>query len=251
MEPVPWDSLPFRGVPSTSVETGASADVSSLLSESPSSIQPDIPEPPEPALNPRFIGALKRFQEANRLQVTGELDAATREAMNAPRCGVPDRKILKVEKNEDVNPTESDISMPESTQDADDSQVTVTAPSSLSTSERIRRELMDKSTRVRPPAHTPELGSHVRKKRSDLLKPGTKKGAFSKRTIKWRLLGEGYSVWLTIPQQRSILLRAFRIWSEVVPLNFEEDLASPAHLIDIKLGFGTREYHQLLSYLIY
>ncbi|XP_071982575.1 matrix metalloproteinase-21-like isoform X5 [Engystomops pustulosus] len=240
IEPVRWDSLPFRGVASRSKENPVNADISSLLSEGEplSSIQ-DIPKHPDPTLNPRFIAALKRFQEANRLRVTGMLDDATRDAMNAPRCGVPDRKIPEVEKSEEVNPTESGISTSDP-QHSDPAQITTTVPSITSASQRIRRELMEKKKSSQPQVGSNlGLGRHVRKKRGEPLKAGNKKGIFSKMTIKWRLLGEGYSVWLNIDQQRSILMRAFRIWSEVVPLNFEEDVTSPAHLIDIKLGFGT------------
>ncbi|XP_075188146.1 matrix metalloproteinase-21-like, partial [Anomaloglossus baeobatrachus] len=242
IEPIRWDSFLSRPAPSASGENMAPADISSLLSEgqSFSSTHPVAPEHPEPSLNPRFIGALKRFQEANRLKVTGELDEATREAMNAPRCGVPDRKIPVVEKNVYVNPYESPTSMPDSGQNSEYLLTSSAAPI-MPSSERINKEQAKK--RVQPPLwENRDLGRHVRKKRSDLIRSGTKKAAFSKPTIKWRLLGEGYSVWLTINQQRSILMRAFRIWSEVVPLNFEEDLMSPAHLIDIKLGFGTRRH---------
>ncbi|XP_073506171.1 matrix metalloproteinase-21-like isoform X2 [Phyllobates terribilis] len=245
IEPVRWDSLLSRATPSASGENVAPMDISSLLSkeQSFSSTQPVIHELPEPSINPRFIGALKKFQEANRLKVTGELDEATREAMSAPRCGVPDRKIPEVEKNEYVNPTESVTSMPYSGQKAEYLHFTSSATPIIPSSERIRIEMMGAKKRIQSQlGDNQELGRHVRKKRSDLIKAGTKKGAFSKPTIKWRLLGEGYSVWLTINQQRSILMRAFRIWSEVVPLNFEEDLMSPAHLIDIKLGFGTRRH---------
>ncbi|XP_063811217.1 matrix metalloproteinase-21-like [Pseudophryne corroboree] len=236
IEPVRWDSLLSRGMPATSGENIAPPDISTLLSEGQPlpSARPLSPQSPEPTLNPRFVGALKRFQEANRLKVTGELDDATREAMNAPRCGVPDLKVPEGERPEDGNTIEGDISQLED----------IKQENSLHVS-RIRRGLKDKHTRVRPGTGIItelQLGRHVRKKRSDLLKPATKKGAFSKATVKWRLLGEGYSVWLTTDQQRSILTRAFRIWSEVVPLNFEEDLHSPAHLIDVKLGFGTRRH---------
>ncbi|XP_072262877.1 matrix metalloproteinase-21-like [Pyxicephalus adspersus] len=231
IEPIRWDSLPFRGVPATSEENVAPPDISTLLSEgdSPPSPQPDIPQVPEPTLNPRFIGALKRFQEANGLKVTGELDDATREAMNAPRCGVPDRKVTEVEKL-DVNRLNDDFSKDE-TEGFHPTKI----PSPIITSRTNSPPQPEDNLDLR-------LSQHVRKKRSHLLKAAKKKGAFSKPTIKWRLLGEGYSVWLTIDQQRSILMRAFRIWSEVVPLDFEEDLTSPAHLIDIKLGFGTRRH---------
>ncbi|XP_077137356.1 matrix metalloproteinase-21-like [Ranitomeya variabilis] len=245
IEPVRWDSLLSRTAPSASGENVAPADISSLLREdkSFSSTQPVIHELPEPSINPRFIRALKKFQEANRLKVTGELDEATQEAMSAPRCGVPDRKIPEVEKNEYVNPTEIATSIPYNGQKAEYLHFTSSATPIMPSSERIRREMMGAKKRIQSQlGDNQELGRHVRKKRSDLIKAGTKNGAFSKPTIKWRLLGEGYSVWLTINQQRSILMRAFRIWSEVVPLNFEEDLISPAHLIDIKLGFGTRRH---------
>ncbi|CAB1344005.1 unnamed protein product, partial [Coregonus sp. 'balchen'] len=44
--------------------------------------------------------------------------------------------------------------------------------------------------------------------------------AFSKMVLKWRLIGEGYSSQLTIQDQRHIISLAFRMWSEVSPLEF-------------------------------
>ncbi|CDR18065.1 unnamed protein product [Oncorhynchus mykiss] len=52
-------------------------------------------------------------------------------------------------------------------------------------------------------------------------------------------LGEGYSSQLTIQDQRHIISLAFRMWSEVSPLEFIEDTSSPLADVDIKLGFGT------------
>ncbi|GAB5578874.1 macrophage metalloelastase isoform X2 [Prionailurus iriomotensis] len=62
--------------------------------------------------------------------------------------------------------------------------------------------------------------------------------AFAKRTLTWRLLGEGASGQLSVDEQRHILRLAFRMWSEVTPLDFREDLAAPGAAVDIKLGFG-------------
>ncbi|XP_052369962.1 uncharacterized protein LOC118372627 [Oncorhynchus keta] len=51
--------------------------------------------------------------------------------------------------------------------------------------------------------------------------------AFSKMVLKWRLIGEGYSSQLTIQDQRHIISLAFRMWSEISPLEFIEDTSSP------------------------
>ncbi|XP_059180732.1 matrix metallopeptidase-21 [Centropristis striata] len=63
--------------------------------------------------------------------------------------------------------------------------------------------------------------------------------AFSSKVLRWRLIGEGYSSQLTIEDQRYIFRLAFRMWSEVSPLEFVEDTHSPLEDIDIRLGFGT------------
>uniref|UniRef100_A0A3B4EXD5 Matrix metallopeptidase 21 n=1 Tax=Pundamilia nyererei TaxID=303518 RepID=A0A3B4EXD5_9CICH len=63
--------------------------------------------------------------------------------------------------------------------------------------------------------------------------------AFSKKVLNWRLIGEGYSSQLTIDDQRYIFRLAFRMWSEVSPLEFVEDTHAPLEDVDIKLGFGT------------
>jgi hypothetical protein len=62
--------------------------------------------------------------------------------------------------------------------------------------------------------------------------------AFSKKTLTWRLVSEAYSSQLSVEEQRYIFRLAFRMWSEVTPLNFREDLTAPGTAVDIKLGFG-------------
>nr|XP_020460869.1 matrix metalloproteinase-21 [Monopterus albus] len=84
--------------------------------------------------------------------------------------------------------------------------------------------------------HLVRLVSKSRHKR-DLSKTGYM--AFSKKVLKWRLIGEGYSSQLSVEDQRSILRLAFRMWSEVSPLEFVEDTRSLLEDVDIKLGFGT------------
>ncbi|XP_037611066.1 matrix metallopeptidase-21 [Sebastes umbrosus] len=84
--------------------------------------------------------------------------------------------------------------------------------------------------------HLATLVSKSRHKR-DLSETGYM--AFSKRVLKWRLIGEGYSSQLSIEEQRYIFRMAFRMWSEVSPLEFVEDTRSPLEDVDIRLGFGT------------
>ncbi|XP_056651262.1 matrix metalloproteinase-21 [Monodelphis domestica] len=66
--------------------------------------------------------------------------------------------------------------------------------------------------------------------------------AFSRKLLRWRLMGEGYSSQLSIEEQRFVFRLAFRMWSEVTPLVFKEDRLSPPALVDIKLGFGRGQH---------
>lgn len=84
--------------------------------------------------------------------------------------------------------------------------------------------------------HLASLISKSRRKR-DLTPTGHM--AFSKKVLNWRLIGEGYSSQLTIDDQRYIFRLAFRMWSEVSPLEFVEDTHAPLEDVDIRLGFGT------------
>ncbi|XP_019509749.1 PREDICTED: matrix metalloproteinase-21 [Hipposideros armiger] len=156
--------------------------------------------PPGTAL----AAALREFQKVNALPASGELDAATLATMNRPRCGVPDpRSQLRA----------------------------------VSTAPRTPPSLLGRRPRTRPkrflqillpgpgwqPKNPPQGG-------------GTQ--AFAKKTLTWRLVGEGYSSQLSVEDQRYIFRLAFRMWSEVTPLDFREDLTAPGATIDIKLGFG-------------
>lgn len=93
-------------------------------------------------------------------------------------------------------------------------------------SEAVRRRKRHLATLVAKSRH-----------RRDLSESGYM--AFSKRVLKWRLIGEGYSSQLSIEDQRYIFRLAFRMWSEVSPLEFMEDMRSPLEDVDIRLGFGT------------
>uniref|UniRef100_A0A4W6F3Y0 Matrix metallopeptidase 21 n=1 Tax=Lates calcarifer TaxID=8187 RepID=A0A4W6F3Y0_LATCA len=105
-----------------------------------------------------------------------------------------------------------------------DKEVDLNGPAEAENSSRRRKR------------HLATLVSKSRHKR-DLSETGYM--AFSKKVLKWRLIGEGYSSQLSIEEQRYIFRLAFRMWSEVSPLEFVEDTGSPLEDVDIRLGFGT------------
>uniref|UniRef100_A0A3B3ZCJ6 Peptidase metallopeptidase domain-containing protein n=1 Tax=Periophthalmus magnuspinnatus TaxID=409849 RepID=A0A3B3ZCJ6_9GOBI len=83
------------------------------------------------------------------------------------------------------------------------------------------------------------LATAVSKRRRSGRDVGVGYMAFSKTVLRWRLIGEGYSSQLSVEEQRYVFRLAFRMWSEVCPLEFIEDTASPLEEVDIRLGFGT------------
>ncbi|XP_007523898.1 matrix metalloproteinase-21 isoform X2 [Erinaceus europaeus] len=156
-------------------------------------------EPPAATL----AEAVRRFQEANALHPSGELDAPTLAAMNRPRCGVPDMQPLPRTAVSDPLPRNPlpGVSVP----------------------------------RARPRRFLPLLaGTPVHQAASS----SGQGRVFAKRTLSWRLVGEAASGQLAEAEQRRVFRLAFRMWSEVVPLDFREDLAGPAADVDIRLGFG-------------
>lgn len=211
-----------------------------------------------------FLSALEEFQRVSGLPVTGVFDEATREAMNKPRCGVPDRGIVW---NAAVGPESSDpgtssINGADGNRTASNGSVAadsledeayrlngtdvfnlrghVSNNTSLNVSydgdvdsRAVNAGLHQSQRRKR---HLATLITKNRRRR-DVSERGYV--AFSKKLLKWRLIGEGYSSQLTVEEQRYIFRLAFRMWSEVSPLEFVEDTRSPLEDVDIRLGFGT------------
>uniref|UniRef100_A0A8B9HCX0 Matrix metallopeptidase 21 n=1 Tax=Astyanax mexicanus TaxID=7994 RepID=A0A8B9HCX0_ASTMX len=175
--------------------------------------------------SPEFVKALKEFQQVSGLPVTGLFDDATKVAMNKPRCGVPD-------KDEDLIETHSTL------QDLNETTIyNDTTPVTLNHTETSNNETQaHPKPALRRKRHLVEL-VHKRRQKREVGEWGHM--AFSKSILRWRLIGEGYSSQLSIDDQRYIFTLAFRMWSEVSPLEFVEDLHSPLEEIDIRLGFGT------------
>lgn len=225
-----------------------------------------------------FVSALKEFQKVSGLPVTGVFDEATKEAMNKPRCGVPDQEMdlnaLVVPEN-DSNPTNdanttatiSDSAFGAANSSEEDmfnyndtdsfltflsndtslnytdglDEVNSTSLNSSHVSQNF--QTLNQSVEVHQSQavrrRKRELAALVHKSRRRRELSDVGYVAFSKSVLKWRLIGEGYSSQLSVEEQRYILRLAFRMWSEVSPLEFVEDRRSPQEDIDIKLGFGT------------
>lgn len=240
-----------------------------------------------------FVSALEEFQRVSALPVTGVFDEATKEAMNKPRCGVPDKEV---DPNDPVAPESDSPSDDENSSSSTFNETygndAATNTSSVSTNSSeealfsfndtesvltgvsndtsnytgdfdLYRHILNNTTvngtyygdtgrqsvnisvdvhesRAvrRRKRHLAALVAKNRRRR-DLSEAGYM--AFSKRVLKWRLIGEGYSSQLSIEDQRYIFRLAFRMWSEVSPLQFVEDTRSPLEDVDIRLGFGTGE----------
>uniref|UniRef100_A0A3B4YPY4 Matrix metallopeptidase 21 n=1 Tax=Seriola lalandi dorsalis TaxID=1841481 RepID=A0A3B4YPY4_SERLL len=219
MKPVNWEEIQFEDS-HTSFSGDFLNDLQATIQEGAS--VPHSRDAPQddymiPTESEAFASALKEFQKVSGLPVTGVFDEATKVAMNKPRCGVPDTEIDLNTAVAAENSSASDIeNSPGDTYETD----------SNNTSEAVRRRKR----------HLAALVSKSRRKR-DLGETGYM--AFSKKVLKWRLIGEGYSSQLTVEEQRYIFRLAFRMWSEVSPLEFVEDTRSPLEDIDIRLGFGT------------
>lgn len=221
-----------------------------------------------------FISALEEFQRVSGLPVTGVFDEATREAMNKPRCGVPDKGIAW---NAPVDHESSDpgtSSINETDANGTSGNRSVAADSFEDEAHRLNdtdgfnlrgrvsnnaslNGSYDSHVDSRAVTNGDGLHQGQRRKRhlATLISKNRRRrdvsergyAAFSKKLLKWRLIGEGYSSQLTVEEQRYIFRLAFRMWSEVSPLEFVEDTRSPLEDVDIRLGFGTGRLGQRVS----
>ncbi|KAG0424598.1 hypothetical protein HPB47_028193 [Ixodes persulcatus] len=66
----------------------------------------------------------------------------------------------------------------------------------------------------------------------------TKTVRITQEVVTWRLIGSAFSNQLTAATQRAAIALAFRMWGEVIPVVFEEDLRSPVDDVDILVAFG-------------
>ncbi|KAL0964783.1 hypothetical protein UPYG_G00328870 [Umbra pygmaea] len=248
VKPVNWGEVQFKEKSiSYNEEFLVEDDVLSWIQEGDSSLSlaetdGDVTDDFTFTDSPAFISALREFQVVSGLPATGLFDDATKAAMNKP--------------SDTSNGTASNYS--DSSTDYHNTlghHANFTAVKNSSITNDTQAHQVQKSANTategshqRPPPPSPAL---LRKKRhlASLLSSRRQRRdvgghewghmAFSKTLLKWRLIGEGYSSQLTIEDQRQIFRIAFRMWSEVTPLEFVEDTRSHLEDVDIRLGFGT------------
>lgn len=271
IKPVDWEETQLEGSASTFTEDflddfGDAIQEATSLHHSRNPARQGDGDAPDGA-SPAFVSALEEFQRLSGLPVTGLFDEATKEAMNKPRCGVPDKEL---DWNAATDPESSPAGSGNPTSGAffNETDGNSTASNSSVSAQSFKEEtynlkdgkgviLSNTSGDARDmdsPAGSNNSNVHqsesVRRRKRHLAaliaKNRPRRGvskhgymAFSKRLLKWRLIGEGYSSQLSVEEQRYIFRLAFRMWSEVSPLEFVEDTRSPLEDVDIRLGFGT------------
>lgn len=231
MKPVSWESTQSPDADTLPDANVFPEDTESLVQEGTFSSRSG-----EDGHPPAFVRALLEFQHVSGLPVTGVFDDATKVAMNKPRCGVPDKE------EDQIETTAAAKSLDESSELLN---TTVTQQSNDTDIDVVQNVTSDKAETEKQ-RHLQTLIRRRRRSTSALWGHA----AFSKSVLTWRLIGEGYSSQLSVDEQRYVFRLAFRMWSEVSPLEFVEDQHSPLDQIDIRLGFGTgfTPHHHSLIY---
>lgn len=223
--------------------------------------------------------AIREYQKKYNLPETGMLDRQTKKLMSTSRCGNSDEeeKSTKTEqksvmsdfsdkfsiKNSDITSfSKTDIDQFKSRpwkRSATNSNllniISGTTSRSLSslgnrlkyiedTIERFKREdssdKLNKILNIRKRSVKTVQENIINDTMANKASPleGQK---FEKQVIKWRLLSGGYSSRIPVDDQRATLDLAFRMWSEVIPLEFVEETSGDIASVDIEVAFGTGE----------
>ena len=195
------------------------------------------------------------FQQVYRLQASGICDNKTKYFMSQSRCGQPDlfntNEVRQATAQSDAPPFAGNGS---SSNHSNDTNQTAQHHNSRRSSplrrivqqknemadvierrKQIFQEFIDKQTGDH---ETYENGGSTRAKRS--LLDINIAGPMNKDRISWRLMSSYTNPNLPVNMQNAVLMSAFRYWSEVSPLCFEEKKQAPQ--VDIEIGFmsGTR-----------
>lgn len=209
--------------------------------------------------------AIKEYQKKYKLPETGVVDETTRKFMSTSRCGNSDS-----DNNPDLEPVDFQTNLEKMVENSNKFQSGVTTKrrwkrsahntvllkllvgdSSKKHSARRRHNFLinhinklkqEDPLWLQPERHKRSINIHINETGANggKIRDGQK---FTKHDIRWRLLKTGISTRIPVEEQRASLNMAFRMWSEVIPLKFEEDLSGDIKAVDIEVAFG-RGSHQ-------
>lgn len=205
--------------------------------------------------------AIKEYQKKYKLPETGVVDEETRKFMSTSRCGNSDS-----DNNPDIEPVDIETEQILSEQISEPKTkkrwkrtakntalykylIPLVGHSSVKQSS-IRREQFLRNHIKKLKQEDPAWLAPERHKRSVIIhinetgldgKKIRDSQKFTKSDIRWRLLQTGISTRIPLEEQRASLNMAFRMWSEVIPLNFEEDVSGDIKAVDIEIAFGRGE----------
>ncbi|XP_077992112.1 matrix metalloproteinase-21-like [Glandiceps talaboti] len=197
-----------------------------------------------------YEDGIKELQKRFNVPVTGELDERTVDLMYRPRCGVPDNeqvdltetftekiRLLQTDGNE-TEEWDGDIKQTNgSTVESSAVNATTPAPTSqdgsmLSTLMDTTSDLAESTSLPTTPEDTIDRGKRyidrfrtTRRKRSTV--------AFNGQTYKYRI--REYHRLMDSYGQRDAIYTAFRMWDEVLPINFVESPANQGDYADVDI----------------
>jgi hypothetical protein len=220
--------------------------------------------------------SLIEYQKRYGLPQTGKFDMATQRLMNAKRCGNKDEGELP-KKNKMRNAESSGTT--NSLQNAQRSRIVRSAhsllpkevpskstgrtgsllsklfPQDSQTPLTRRRRALEKFKEVLKTGkespnvfRRPEDLAKIRRKRSTIMNTQQQGDVFTKPVATWRLVSSGYSTKMSIIDQISKLQLAFRMWSEVIPLQFVYDATGHVGNVDIEIAFGKGKLYYFASF---
>ncbi|XP_064484349.1 matrix metalloproteinase-21-like [Ornithodoros turicata] len=206
--------------------------------------------------------AIRKYQRNYNMPVTGKLDSATLLLMSESRCGNPDieagdsahkhrtrkhgRRRPQRRGKREVRAANREVQEKQHLAPTSPAAVGEPPPTNDSVARR-QRWLRDYVNRIESNAVNRRSAllratfqQRRRSKRSATDVP--EKQPFLKNVVTWRLIRSAYSKQLSMNAQRSALGLGFRMWSEVIPLIFEEDLHSAIYDVDIRIAFGRGDH---------
>ncbi|XP_071949218.1 matrix metalloproteinase-21-like [Antedon mediterranea] len=215
---------------------------------------------PESSNNPEeqvlFKEAVKRFQKQNKLPVSGQVDKQTMQMFLLPRCGVPDNLGKFMIKKSAIEKTKSDKPVIPSLRQVQRSSasprtIDSTTSSSAESLTTVFTTYTDTATEIPSTTNTP-----VRRKRSSSFYEIIKRKKrslgsdhdltieantiFPSNVVSWRVYSSSESTGIIatdLDGVRDTMKDAFRMWAEITPLIFVENLYGDVLNVDIGITF--------------